>query len=133
MAGDRERGSLKRLCHQPTVVFLPPLLKKKGEARMGRGGGAGQGRRGGVSARGQLHLSTHILHSISHQSGQYGCRRKSARPPTFLILIPKKLICCRPFSFSDVSLLLTSGSAQRDASLKSIWACASFLLSSSFV
>lgn len=98
VAGNKERGSLERLSHQPTIDFLPLCW---GRRREGRGG---LGSRGGVSARGQLHLSTHILHSISHQSGQYGCCRNSAHSQTFLILIPKKLIWRRSFPFSAVSL-----------------------------
>lgn len=81
----------------PPADFLPPCWRRRE-----RRGGLGRG--GGVSTQGQLHLSTHILHSISHQSGQYGCRQNSTRPQTFPILIPKKLIWLRPFPFTAVSL-----------------------------
>lgn len=93
--GNKERDD--RWSDSATSRLSSSVLKKKGKA-----GGLGRG--GGVSTQGQLHLSTHILHSISHQSGQYGCRQNSTRPQTFPILIPKKLIWLRPFPFTAVSL-----------------------------
>lgn len=113
----------------------PPADSRLSSSAEGEGrDGGGPGRGGGVSARGQLggqlHLSAHILHSISHQSGQCGSRRNSARPPTFLILIPKKTHLAPSFSIQRRLIVLTSASAQRDASRKWIRARARFLLSS---